>query len=170
MYFATAVGTLAVLKLRIRPERFARRAIPSLVLRFINIALFVKFFKYRLNGSDVIGIGSTDKPIVTDIERFPYVFQFVDERIDKLHRRNALFGGFLFYFLTMFVRAGKKENLFAFHSVISCEPVANNGGIASADGPMPARIVNRRCNIVSIIRFHQITSCRKISFSSYSIY
>ena len=105
-YRAAAVRAFAVYKLAFQPVRFARNAVQTFIILFINVALVINFLQYSLHYFMVAFFAGADKIIVGNVQHFPQFFKVGNNRVNILNRRNAFFGCFALNFQAVFVAAG----------------------------------------------------------------
>ena len=89
LYLPPAVGALSVFQLRLRPERFAGRAVKSFIGSLVNIPLLIKLFKDFLYLLFVIAIRCADKVVVGGIHQIPQPFNRSRNAVHKFLRRNS---------------------------------------------------------------------------------
>ncbi len=73
-HLAATIGALAIRQLRLRKERLARRAIHTLVVTFINIALLIELLKNLLHLRFMIRIRRAHKAVIRRIHHVPNRF------------------------------------------------------------------------------------------------
>src|SRR5699024_9054319 len=71
LHLAAAVGALAVLELRLRPEGLAWRTVPALVLALVDVAAVIQRAEDLLHGLHVVVVCGADETVVADVEQLP---------------------------------------------------------------------------------------------------
>ena len=105
-YRAAAVRAFAVYKLAFQPVRFARNAVQTFIILFINVALVINFLQYSLHNFMVAFFAGADKIVVGNVQHFPQLFKVGYDSVNILNRRNAFFQLLCAEFSAVFVAAG----------------------------------------------------------------
>ena len=126
MNLTATIGAFSVDKLARRPERFARGTVKPLVFRLVNIALVIKLFKNLLDNLFVVGVGCTNKFIVSCVEQIANFADFARYLVNIFLRCYAGSSCVFFNFLTVLVGTSHKENVVTLHTLISCDSVGHN--------------------------------------------
>ena len=156
--FASAVGAFAVDKLALRPERFARSAIPALVRAFVYIALFIELFKYFLDLFLVICVGCAYKLVVGRVHQIPNAFDVRNSLVDVLLGRQSCGLRFELDLFAVLVRTCLKKHVVTFHALRSCDKVGKNDFVCVADVRLARCVGNCRSHIKFLFFLHDATS------------
>ena len=148
LHLATAVGALAVHKLRRCEKRLARDAVQTFVAALVNVALVVHIFEDLLYGADVIVVGRADKAIVGRADKIPKALDLARDAVDIFLGRNARGLRLFFDLLTVFVRAGLQIYVITFVALPARDAVGKNRFIGVADVRFAGRIRDRRSHII----------------------
>ena len=140
---AAAVGALAVLELRLRPEALAGGAVLALVFAFVDIALLIKGVEDLLNRLDVVVVGGADVAVVADVHVLPELLEDRDDAVDVLLGGDALGFRFFLYLLAVLIGTGQEHHVVALHPLVARDRVAGYRGIGMPDMGIARRIVDR---------------------------
>ena len=84
-----AIGALALDKLALRPEGFARGAIHTFVIALVNVALVVEFFEHFTDLFHMVFVGGADEFVVRRIYEVPNTSDLARNLVHVSLRRNA---------------------------------------------------------------------------------
>ena len=114
-------------------SRFARNAVQTFVILFVNIALLVNFLQHRLHNFVVTLLAGADKIVVGDVQHLPQLFKVSNNAVDIFNRRNAFFGSLALNLKAVFIAAGQEENIFTLSAVIAGNSIGNRCAVRMAD-------------------------------------
>ena len=123
---SAAVRALAIHKLRLSPEGFARCAIHTLVLALIYIALLVKSFKYLLYLLFMIVVSSSYKLIIRSVHKIPNFLYLTRGLINILLWSFSCLLCLDLYLLSVLVCTCLKKYIVALCSFISCYSICKH--------------------------------------------
>ena len=154
---AAAVRAAAVFELQFRPERFAGRAVPSLVFRLVDVALIVQLLENLLHALDVAVVSRADEIAVINVHQLPQILDARDNLIHILFRRDALFLRLALNLLAMLVRAGQEIDVIACQLLEARHRVRRRGAVGVTDVQVAAGVVNGRSDVKRLLaRFTHI--------------
>ena len=156
LHRAAAIGAeLALLQLRLRPVRLARRAVPALVLAFIDIPLLIELAEDFLYHRFMAFVRGADKIAVFHVHHLPQVLDARHDSIHELLRRHALFLRAALNFLPVLVRARQKEHVVAGQAFEARHGIRRHRAVAVPDMQFVRRIVNRRGDVERALVRHE---------------
>ena len=146
--FASAVGAFPVYELSVRPERFAGRAVPALVLALVYVALVVELLEYLLDRRLVVVVRGAYKFVVAGVHKIPDTLYLGGHAVYVfLGRRPRRFGQFL-DLLSVLVGAGAEENVVAHIASEPRDGVGQDYLVGVAYMRLARRVGYRRRDIV----------------------
>ena len=108
------VGATAVLvKLQLRPIRFARRAVKPRVFSLVDVARIPNALENFLHNRLMTRLARADKIVVRYVKQLPKLLETVNNRVDVLKRRLALSLRGALNFLPVLVAARQEKNFTA---------------------------------------------------------
>ena len=156
----TAVGALAVLQLKLRPEGLAGRAVPAFILTLVNVALIVQLLEHLLHAFHVTLVGGADEIVIFDVHQLPQILDARNDLVYVFLGRYTLFLGLALDLLTMLVGTGKKISIVAGHLLEPRHGIYRRGAVGMTDMQIIAGIVNGRCNVEFLFLFAFLTHGR----------
>ena len=159
LHRAVAIRAAAVLiKLVFRPVALAGRAVESLVLALVDVALRVDAAENLLHDALVALLRRADEIIVADGESFPEVLEARDDLIRVLDGRHARLLGLLLDLEPVLIRAREEEDIVPLQTVETRDGVGDRRAVSVADVELRARIVDRRRDIEWFLLVHVCSS------------
>ena len=155
---AAAVRALAVHKLAVCPEAFARLTVMPFVNAFVDIALLVKPGENFLAALHMVIVGGADESVVGNVHQFPQLFDAGDDLIHIFLRRHTFGRGLVLNFLPVLIGARQIHHIIALHALIPRDGVADDGGVAVADVQLVAGVVDRCGDVEGLFIFHRYQS------------
>ena len=173
LHRAVAVRAAAVLvELVFRPVALAGRAVESLVLALVDVALRVDAAENLLNDALVALLRRADEIIVADGEAFPEVLEARDDLVRVLDGRHARLLGLLLDLEPVLIRAREEEDIVPLEAVEARNGIGNRRAVSVADMELRARIIDRRRDIEWFLLVHACSSLgvRKGNGRIYGLY
>ena len=147
LYFSSTVRAFAVYQLGFCPERFARRAVHSLIVTLIDITLVIQLLENLLYLFLVVCICSTDKIIIRGVHHIPDFFYLSCNLIYIFLRCDACLLCLLLNLLSVLIRSGLEVYVIPFPSAESCNRICQYDFIGVSNMRLTGSVSDGSCHI-----------------------